>query len=157
MDRGLFCLAQDNRTLVPNPNSGTLAWEDHLAQFALLGRIFGLALLHKEVVPPAADLNGAFVRLLLDSSAASTASAGSEGQSGAKDRVSEKVEEDVAALDPDAYEKKILYIREHHSKLEEGGATILAGGEHRKFSRKFFCEKVFDASVHLCFLYFSLP
>ena len=40
-DRGLFKPSADETTLVPNSYSGTLV-PDHLAQFALFGRIMGL-------------------------------------------------------------------------------------------------------------------
>ena len=42
-DHGLFIVAQDGRTLLPNPHSGSLV-PDHLAQFALLGRLISLTI-----------------------------------------------------------------------------------------------------------------
>ncbi|CAK0878757.1 unnamed protein product, partial [Prorocentrum cordatum] len=63
-DHGLFVLSADGTTLVPNPHSGSLV-PDHLAQFALLGRILGLALLHGEpLCPEMGRLNLAFLGLL---------------------------------------------------------------------------------------------
>ena len=44
---GLFIIAPDGQTLAPHPASGQLV-PDHLAQFALLGRFWGLASLHSE-------------------------------------------------------------------------------------------------------------
>jgi hypothetical protein len=49
-DRGLFLSKDGNRTRQPNPNSATTAGADHLSYFALLGRITGLALYHRETV-----------------------------------------------------------------------------------------------------------
>eukprot|EP00933_Yihiella_yeosuensis_P055723 TRINITY_DN54614_c0_g1_i1.p1 TRINITY_DN54614_c0_g1~~TRINITY_DN54614_c0_g1_i1.p1 ORF type:complete len:515 (+),score=102.59 TRINITY_DN54614_c0_g1_i1:104-1546(+) len=46
-DHGLFILADDGQSLLPNPHSSVLVPDDK-AQFALLGRLIGLALLHKE-------------------------------------------------------------------------------------------------------------
>ena len=64
-DHGLFNLSDDGFSLVPNPESATAAGADHLAQFALLGRILGLSILHQEPVAAASRLNTALVRLLL--------------------------------------------------------------------------------------------
>ena len=47
--RGLFFSKDGGRTLQPNSHSGVLE-PDHLAYFALLGRITGLALYHREAV-----------------------------------------------------------------------------------------------------------
>jgi len=47
-DRGLFIHGADKLTLRPNPDSATTAGADHLTYFALLGRIAGLALYHRE-------------------------------------------------------------------------------------------------------------
>jgi len=49
-DRGLFMSRDGNRTLQPNPDSATTAGADHLSYFALLGRIAGLALYHRETL-----------------------------------------------------------------------------------------------------------
>ena len=49
-DRGLFRSKDGGRTLEPNPNSDVAAGADHLSYFALLGRITGLALYHREAV-----------------------------------------------------------------------------------------------------------
>ena len=48
--RGLFLSKDGGRTLQPNPHSATAAGPDHLSYFALLGRITGLALYHREAV-----------------------------------------------------------------------------------------------------------
>ena len=47
-NRGLFLSRDGNRTLQPNPDSASTAGADHLSYFALLGRIAGLALYHRE-------------------------------------------------------------------------------------------------------------
>ena len=49
-DRGLFVSLDGNRTLQPNPDSASTAGPDHLSYFALLGRIAGLALYHRETL-----------------------------------------------------------------------------------------------------------
>ncbi|EOD13083.1 putative ubiquitin-protein ligase [Emiliania huxleyi CCMP1516] len=46
---GLF-VEDANRMLQPNPNSAAEAGADHLSYFALLGRITGMALYHKEML-----------------------------------------------------------------------------------------------------------
>lgn len=45
---GLFLSRDGGRTLQPNPESGSTHGPDHLSYFALLGRIAGLALYHRE-------------------------------------------------------------------------------------------------------------
>ena len=50
---GLFVSRDRNRTLQPNPHSATTAGDDHLAYFALLGRVAGLALYYREPLPAA--------------------------------------------------------------------------------------------------------
>jgi len=90
-DHGLFKLMDDRRTLAPNPKSALIGGADHLVQFTLLGQIFGLALLHKEQIARAAELNLACVRLLL----------------GLK-----LTEDDLAALDPTSFAKRVRYLRE---------------------------------------------
>ena len=50
---GLFVSKDRNRTLQPNPHSATTAGDDHLAYFALLGRVAGLALYYREPLPAA--------------------------------------------------------------------------------------------------------
>jgi hypothetical protein len=62
-DRGLFLSKDGGRTLQPNPHSATAAGADHLAYFALLGRITGLALFHGE--PVNAHWSSAFLKALL--------------------------------------------------------------------------------------------
>eukprot|EP00933_Yihiella_yeosuensis_P017743 TRINITY_DN14771_c0_g1_i3.p1 TRINITY_DN14771_c0_g1~~TRINITY_DN14771_c0_g1_i3.p1 ORF type:complete len:498 (-),score=93.07 TRINITY_DN14771_c0_g1_i3:42-1460(-) len=59
-NHGLFKLAADGTTLLPNPNSSVLV-PDHLAQLTLLGRIMALSLLHQEPLSKAADLNLCFL------------------------------------------------------------------------------------------------
>lgn len=49
-DRGLFVSKDGGRTFQPNPHSQTTAGPDHLSYFALLGRIAGLAMYHREAL-----------------------------------------------------------------------------------------------------------
>ena len=60
---GLFVSKDRNRTLQPNPHSATTAGDDHLAYFALLGRVAGLALYYRE--PLLAAWPKAFVKAAL--------------------------------------------------------------------------------------------
>ena len=60
LDRGLFVESHDKLTLRPNPDSATAAGDDHLSYFALLGRIAGLALYHRE--PLNASWSTAFIK-----------------------------------------------------------------------------------------------
>ena len=58
--RGLFLMKEGSRALEPNPDSATTAGPDHLSYFALLGRLVGLALYHRETLN--ASWTSAFVR-----------------------------------------------------------------------------------------------
>ena len=60
LDRGLFIQGHDKLTLRPNPDSAIAAGDDHLSYFALLGRIAGLALYHRE--PLNASWSTAFIK-----------------------------------------------------------------------------------------------
>ena len=60
---GLFISKDGNRTLQPNPDSATTAGADHLSYFALLGRIVGFALFHREVLN--ASWTPAFLKAVL--------------------------------------------------------------------------------------------
>ena len=60
--RGLFISLDGGRTLQPNPEAGDHA-PDHLAHFALLGRIVGLALHHCESLD--VSLSAAFLKAVL--------------------------------------------------------------------------------------------
>ncbi len=61
-NRGLFRSLDGGRTLQPNPESGGHA-ADHLAHFALLGRIAGMALHHRE--PLDVSWSAAFLKAVL--------------------------------------------------------------------------------------------
>ena len=61
-NRGLFRSLDGGRTLQPNPESGDHA-ADHLAHFALLGRIAGMALHHRELLD--VPLSEAFLKAVL--------------------------------------------------------------------------------------------
>ncbi len=60
--RGLFITKDGGRSLVPNPHSATTA--DHLPCFALLGRIAGLALFHRE--PLNANWSRSFIKAVFE-------------------------------------------------------------------------------------------
>ena len=62
LDRGLFLTKDAGRTLQPNPHSATAAGPDHLSYFALLGRIAGMALFHREHLE--APWSSAFVKAM---------------------------------------------------------------------------------------------
>ncbi|CAE8701777.1 unnamed protein product [Polarella glacialis] len=64
-NHGLFVAADDGRSFLPNEHSAVLV-PDHMAQFALLGRLIGLALLHGEQLGKSAGrLNPAILVQLL--------------------------------------------------------------------------------------------
>ena len=60
--RGLFRSDDGGRTLQPNPESGCIH-EDHLAHFALLGRLAGVALHHRELLN--IKWTSAFIKVVL--------------------------------------------------------------------------------------------
>eukprot|EP01049_Picozoa_sp_SAG25_P006959 SAG25_NODE_547_length_7025_cov_3.655357_4_plen_567_part_00 len=86
--RGLF-LTKDGRTLQPNPHSAIACGPDHLAYFALLGRLTGLALFHRE--PVNAHLSSAFLKSVFGYTLKP---------------------EDLETVDPDLYETRIVYLRD---------------------------------------------
>jgi len=87
--RGLFISKDGGRSLVPNPHSATTAGADHLSYFALLGRIAGLALFHRE--PLNASWSRSFIKAVFEF---------------------ELTAADLESVDPEAYEKKVVYIRD---------------------------------------------
>ena len=84
---GLFVM-KDGRTLQPNPNSATAAGADHLPHFALLGRISGLALYHRE--PLDAQWSNAFVKAAIGF---------------------EISPDDIEWTDPELYQQKVRYLQ----------------------------------------------
>ena len=106
--RGLFLSQDGGRTLHPNPHSEIAGGPDHLSYFALLGRITGLALYHGE--PLEAHWSSAFVKSLL----------------GFDIEV-----EDLESVDPELYEKRVVYLRDSvyssgdGMALEELGLTFV--------------------------------
>ena len=86
---GLFVSQDDCRTLQPNPHSALAVGADHLSYFALLGRIAGLALYHRE--PLNAPLTVAFVKAVMGYPI---------------------TPEDLESMDPDAVGKRIEYVRD---------------------------------------------
>jgi E3 ubiquitin-protein ligase HACE1 len=89
LTRGLFISKDGGRSLVPNPHSATTAGADHLSYFALLGRIAGLALFHRE--PLNANWSRSFIKAVFEF---------------------ELTPADLESVDPDAYKQKVLYIRD---------------------------------------------
>jgi E3 ubiquitin-protein ligase HACE1 len=89
LTRGLFISKDGGRSLVPNPHSATTAGADHLSYFALLGRIAGLALFHRE--PLNASWSRSFIKAVFEF---------------------ELTAADLESVDPEAYEKKVVYIRD---------------------------------------------
>jgi E3 ubiquitin-protein ligase HACE1 len=85
---GLFSSKDGGRTLQPNPHSELTAGDDHLVHFALLGRITGIALAHKE------PLNAAWSHAFL------------------KAAFGYKIEtDDLQSVDPELYARKVEYLR----------------------------------------------
>jgi hypothetical protein len=87
--RGLFVSKDGNCTLQPNPHSATTAGPDHLSYFALLGRIAGLALYHREHLD--AQWSTAFLKAALGYPITA---------------------DDLESVDPELFEKRIVYLRE---------------------------------------------
>ena len=88
LDGGLFISKDGGRSLMPNPHSSITA-ADHLSYFALLGRIAGLALYHRE--PLNASWSISFIKAVLGF---------------------ELTPADLDSVDPEAYEKKIMYLQD---------------------------------------------
>ena len=87
--KGLFASKDGGRTLQPNPHSALTAGADHLSYFALLGRIAGLALFHREHIT--APWTTAFVKAAFGYP---------------------MVLADLEAIDPGLYANKVAYIRD---------------------------------------------
>ena len=95
--KGLFTSNDGGRTLQPNPHSKLAAGDDHLSYFALLGRIAGFALFHREHVP--APWTPIFVK----------AAFGYPTQLG-----------DLEAADPELFTKQVVYIRDRVYATRDG-------------------------------------
>jgi hypothetical protein len=89
LNRGLFVSNDGGRTLQPNAESAVAAGPDHVSYFALLGRIAGIALYHREAIP--APWSTAFVKVVLGYPL---------------------TPDDLESVDPDAYQQKVVYIRD---------------------------------------------
>ena len=87
--RGLFVSKDGGCTLQPSPHSATTTGPDHLSYFALLGRLAGLALYHKE--PLNASWSDAFIKAVLGWSIEPA---------------------DLESVDPDLYQQRVLYIQD---------------------------------------------
>ena len=96
VNRGLFT-TKDGRTIHPNSDS-QIAGGDHLGYFALLGRLVGCALYHREQVPAAAwslaFVKGAFGYPILLS--------------------------DLEAVDRSLYDQKVLYLQDQLYASRDG-------------------------------------
>ncbi|CAE8605764.1 unnamed protein product [Polarella glacialis] len=102
---GLFIHAADGHTLLPNPDAATVL-PDHVAQMALLGRIFGLLLYHRETAPAVASLSLAFLKLAFGR--------------GLK-------KSDLASVDPEAQKRVVQYLKDYvedEVSLESFGLTF---------------------------------
>eukprot|EP01047_Picozoa_sp_COSAG01_P022487 COSAG01_NODE_1336_length_10676_cov_7.741420_5_plen_1470_part_00 len=86
--RGLFTSKDGFRTLQPNPHSKLTSGDDHLSYFALLGRITGLALAHKE--PLDACFTPGFFKAVFGLPIVAT---------------------DLGTVDPELFDKKVTYMR----------------------------------------------
>ena len=95
--RGLFASKDGGRTLQPNPHSELAGGADHLSYFALLGRIAGLSLYHREHIP--APWTTAFVKAAFGY------------------RI---VPADLEAVDPDLYKTKVAYVRDRVYATRDG-------------------------------------
>jgi E3 ubiquitin-protein ligase HACE1 len=97
--KGLFCSKDGGRTLQPNPHSEIAGGADHLSYFALLGRITGLALYHR--VPLDAQWSSAFIKAVLGFDICL---------------------EDLESVDPELYDKRIVYLRDSVYASRDGMA-----------------------------------
>eukprot|EP00729_Bicosta_minor_P005103 gene5103-8273_t len=100
LSRGLFSSKDGGRTVQPNPESKEVAGADHLSHFALLGRIAGIALYHRETIP--AYWTTAFVKAAFGFPIVAC---------------------DFALVDPELYKNKIQVI-ETYKAAEHGGKTL---------------------------------
>lgn len=107
-DRGLFTSADGGWTLQPNPNSEVMAGPDHLAYFAVLGRITGLALYHQE--PLDVQWTDAFVKATLELPVTA---------------------DDILSVDPELHRAKVVYLRECSAEeLDALGLTFEDDGSN---------------------------
>jgi ankyrin repeat protein len=86
--KGLFRSGDGGRTKHPNGDSAVLAGPDHLSYFALLGRIAGLALYHREAID--VRWTDAFVKAVLEMPV---------------------VPDDLELVDPELHANKVVYLR----------------------------------------------
>lgn len=100
LQRGLFSSKDGGRTIQPNPESKEVAGADHLSYFALLGRIAGFALYHRE--PIVANWTTAFIKAVFGYQITS---------------------DDLAAVDPILYKNKCQLI-ENYQAAEHDGKSL---------------------------------
>ena len=107
MRRGLFLSKDGGRTLQPNPESEVAAGGDHLSYFALLARIAGFALFHRETIH--VPWSTAFIKAVFGFPIAP---------------------KDLESVNPDLYEAKVVYLRDsvyvskHGMKIEDLDMTF---------------------------------
>lgn len=102
LELGLFCSHDGGRTLHPSSTAPDVEPE-FVTYFELLGKLIALALLHRETLP-AARFTLALRKLLLNSGPLEV--------------------EDMAAVDPQFYRHKLLYIREARYEDSEPPVTL---------------------------------
>ena len=98
-DRGLFLSKDGGRTIQPNAHASLAAGADNATYFALLGKVSGLALYHRE--PLAAAWSSAFIKAVFEFEI----------------RV-----EDFESVDPELYKKRVAYLRD--SAYEAEGVAL---------------------------------
>lgn len=91
--RGLFLSKDGGRTLQPNPESEVAAGGDHLSYFALLARIAGFALFHRETIH--VPWSTAFIKAVFGFPI---------------------TPKDLESVNPDLYEAKVVYLRDSVSR-----------------------------------------
>ena len=97
LQRGLFSSKDGGRTIQPNPESKEVAGADHLSYFALLGRIAGFVLYHRE--PIVANWTTAFIKAVFGYQITS---------------------DDLAAVDPILYKNKCQLIENYQAAEHDG-------------------------------------
>jgi len=124
--RGLFTSKDGYRTLQPSPHSATTAGADHLSHFALLGRIAGLALYHRE--PLNASLSNAFIKAALGYAINPA---------------------DLAAVDPDIESGRMKFVRDSTTDEELADADLVFEDDSNEAALVFESKEEQQPSVEL--------
>jgi len=137
LGKGLFSSKDMGRTIQPNPQSLLAAGADHLSYFALLGRIAGFALYHRETI--SAQWTTAFIKAAFGFPIVSN---------------------DLESVDPDLYKNEVKEI-EKYSASDHGGMplaeywskelfldvlTFAVDPPHEEYSRGFTLKEYSDAN-----------